>query len=184
MGRPHALKGGPSQKLCLASAVSGWRYPFLRHTHLLIGPDSLLLYLNSALPSFVRPSLGCGRIVCQRYGRSIEDSCATRPPRPYVAHHPRMPATIGWCPDLLAVKIRARVRAFFHARKAIRAQGDVTRELRTAHKVCSNAQDVYAPSEMDDCPPPDVRHLPQGPTRGYALSSSVRSVQQDDQGCI
>ena len=94
VGRPHALKGGLSQKSCLASSVSEWRYPFLRHTHLLIGPGSLLSYLNSALPSFVRPSLGCGRIVCQRYGRSIEDCCATRPPRPYVTHYPRMRSAI------------------------------------------------------------------------------------------
>ncbi|RPD62662.1 hypothetical protein L226DRAFT_458933 [Lentinus tigrinus ALCF2SS1-7] len=30
--------------------------------------------------------------------------------------------------------IRSRMRAFFHNRKALRAQGDVTRELRKAHK--------------------------------------------------
>ncbi|TFK91849.1 hypothetical protein K466DRAFT_481813 [Polyporus arcularius HHB13444] len=40
----------------------------------------------------------------------------------------------GLMRDAPTEMIRSRIRVFFHSRKALRAQGDVTRELRTAHK--------------------------------------------------
>ncbi|KAI0712468.1 hypothetical protein C8Q76DRAFT_769054 [Earliella scabrosa] len=52
----------------------------------------------------------------------------------------------GLLRDAPTETIRARVRAFFHARKGMRAQGDVTRELRTAHKML----DIFRKAQRGD----------------------------------
>ncbi len=53
--------------------------------------------------------------------------------------------------DKALVKIRSRMRAFFRVRQSMRAQGDVVRELRKAHKVRTPSHTLYPlelPSEF------------------------------------
>ena len=179
-----------------------WLYLYLLWSLLLTALGLQLSSHNSGQRTSALTSPSYQHTAYQRYGRSIEAFCVTRRPIRYVilVYVCRMSCEKRWDSrqdskghgmggfarrnaDPCWVKIRSHMRASFRERMRMRAQGDITRELRRAHKV------RYSPSPLLCYHPVRsfmfqvVGRLQEGTVWGSALPGGVRAVQPNAGAC-